>query len=332
MIRVPRFPVSAFIAFLLIVGTGGCRAAENAASPAPPPLPEPVPTMLAGVRYDPAAPLRATVRPLFDAKKPPSGSGAVLSYAVGFRGGDNALVPGLLTVPLSSRKGEKRPCIILLHGLGGNKSNVFLIGVALARRGYASFAIDIAGHGERPKIEGKAVFDLSLPQMRRLSAQTVLDLRRAVDFLGARPEIDRARIGFVGISLGGIVGSVFVAEEPRVRAAVLWAAGGDWGGLITRSAHPFAQRFRKTGVTDPAKIAHEMADVEPTRYIAQFAPRPLLLINGDRDTVVPRASTDALYRAAREPKQMVFLQGGHIPDLSAMLAQTLDWLVQNMKP
>jgi dienelactone hydrolase len=280
-----------------------------------------------GVRYDPSVPLDAVVTPRFSEKDPPTLS---KTYAVHYRGGGDAIVPGLLMVPVGA---SKAPCVLLLHGLGGRKEDVALLGVALARRGYASFAIDIAGHGERPKIDGKPVADLSLSEMRQMAGQTIADLRRAVDFLAARPEVDDKRIGFLGVSLGGIFGAVFASDEPRIKGAALWAAGGDWGKLITRSQHDFAQRFRGRGGVSEAEVDAVMRDVDPVNCCAVpgSSSRPLLFINGDKDTTVPTVCTDELYAAEKAPKKRIVLPGGHIPDLLAMMTETLSWLDVTVK-
>ena len=127
------------------------------------------------------------------------------------------------------------------------------------------------------------------------------------------------------------MGAVFVAEEPRVRAATLWAAGGDWGRLITTSTHTFAKRFRAQGATNARAVEAQMADVDPVYVVARFAPRPLLMINGASDTVVPVTCAQALYEAAQMPKQRITLPGGHIPDISQMVERTLTWLDRNLK-
>jgi cephalosporin-C deacetylase-like acetyl esterase len=278
-----------------------------------------------GVAYDPTVPLDAVVTPRFNEKDPPT---LAKTYAVRFRGGGDAIVPGILMVPVGVKAA---PCVVLLHGLGGRKEDVALLGVALARRGYASFAIDAAGHGERPKIDGKPVSELTLPEFRQMAGQTIVDLRRAVDFLETRNEVDGKRVGFLGVSLGGILGAVFASDEPRIKGAALWAAGGDWGKLITRSQHEFAQRFRKRGAVNEAEIEAVMKDVDPLNCVGRSS-SPVLLINGDSDTTVPSVCSEALYDAERAPKKRNHLPGGHIPDLLAMMNATLLWLDANVKP
>ena len=287
-----------------------------------------MPVARGGIRYDPSAPLNVTIKPKFDEKNPPP---LALTYAISYKGGEGATIPGLFTVPTGAK--GKVPCVIVQHGLGGRKEEVYLLSAALAKKGYAGLFIDIAGHGERPKINGKSVSELDLPEMRTMVGQTVADLRRAMDFLATRSEVDGDRIGYLGASLGGIIGGVFIGDEPRVRAAVLWAAGGNWGKLVTQTQHQFAKRFQSGGkpLTE-SEVAKVMADVDPVSTISKFAPRPLLFINGDKDNIVPTGCTDELCAMAMEPKKRITLPGGHVPDLTVMINETMSFLDANMKP
>ena len=282
-----------------------------------------------GVRYDPSAPLHTVLTPRFDPGNPPL---SALTYAVTFDGANGQTVPALFVAPVAA-KGA--PCVLLLHGLGGSKEQMFLVAAALAQKGYASLAIDAAGHGGRPRINGKAVGALDLNDTHLLAAQTVADLARGVDFLQTRPEVDQKRIGYLGISMGAILGGVFIGDDARIKAAVLWAGGGDWGKLVTTSSLAKSNAFRgPSGTTQGTapEIEKTMADVDPINTIRAFSPRPLLFLNGDQDMVVPVPCAKELFEAAAEPKTRVVLPGGHIPDPLAMLERSIVWLNANLKP
>ncbi len=51
------------------------------------------------------------------------------------------------------------------------------------------------------------------------------DLRRSIDFVATRSELDTSWIGYIGHSLGGRTAGVLLAIEPRIQASVLWVAG-----------------------------------------------------------------------------------------------------------
>lgn len=302
---------SRFLAILVLTSVATAAGAQTTST-------------VAGIVYDPAAPLAAKLTVRKDAEGKP-----LSLYNLTFTGAGGETVPGLLSLPATAKPG-KHPAILLLHGLGGDKNQLQALALLLNGKGYITLAIDVAGHGERPKVKGKPVGEQDLDGMRTIAAQTVQDLRRAVDYLGSRADIDTKRIGFVGVSLGGVLGARFLVEERRVAAASLWVAGGDWGTLITTSAHPFAKRFREGGETDAAKIRAALAEVDPVPALSRAAPRPLLFLNGATDDVVPKACSEALFAAAKDPKERVILPGGHVPNLFDMASRTIGFLEKSL--
>lgn len=289
------------------------------------------PALLAGVAYDPKAALEPTTKPIFDVNHPPTGA---RTFHITYHGANNDTVPGLLTIPGSGTDKDKRfPVVLIVHGLGGRKEDVLLLAVALANRGYATLAIDLAGHGERPLPPGRTSFaDFSLEDLRKVGAVSVVDMRRGLDYLQTRSDIAPNRLACIGISLGGILGGVFAGVEPRLACTALWSAGGDWGKLLTESKQPIAIKRRENGgLPDVATVNTTLGEVDPLRYAANIAPHPLLLLEGTNDTVVPPACTEMLYEAAKMPKQIKRYTGGHIPDPITMTVDTLTFLDANLK-
>lgn len=321
--RFPNLLCAALIAVLPVVGCHAQAAKPVAHTTAP------KTETLAGVVYSRAAPLDAEIKPFFDPARPPR---EARTFRVTYKGADNGTVPALLTIPGDGTGVAKRfPMVVIIHGLGGRKEDTLLLSVALARRGYATFAIDLAAHGERAGSTN--IGEMTLAQSRLSAAVSITDLRRGLDYLVTRADVDAGRVGLVGISLGGIYGGVFAGIEKRVGATVLWSAGGDWGKLLTESQQRFAVARRKAGkVPDAATVESVMRDVDPLTYAALIAPRPLLLLAGTQDTVVPNACTDALFAAAKQPKRLERFPGGHVPDPRNMAVRTMDFFDRELKP
>jgi len=203
-------------------------------------------------------------------------------------------VPGRLLLPDGAR--GPFPLVLLQHGAGGSKDAPYLDAACgpWVRGGAAVASIDFPLHGERAsaKLTERALGYLApggaqAPEAEALFVELVrqaaIDLARAVDGLGQLSAIDAERIAYVGFSMGAILGAVFCAAEPRVRAAVLAIGGGGFG-------------------------PHE---IDPARHVGRFAPRPILFVNAERDERIPRASAEALHAAAGHPKEALWFDATH---------------------
>ena len=130
------------------------------------------------------------------------------------------------------------------------------------------------------------------------------DLRRSVDYLETRSEIDPNRLAYYGFSWGAVQGSIFTALESRFKVAIFVD-----GGL------PVRWILR--------------AEVDPVN----FAPRvkiPVLMINGRYDFLLPlETSQQPLFRLLGTPtvdKRHVVLESGHGLPFTPWVKETLDWL------
>ena len=101
------------------------------------------------------------------------------------------------------------PILILCHGTGDFKEHYYELGEYLANHGVGSFALDMRGHGES---QGER-FHVNIQDW-------VADIRAAVSFLSAMPEVDKNRIGAFGLSSGGTAILEAALVEPRLKALV----------------------------------------------------------------------------------------------------------------
>lgn len=224
-------------------------------------------------------------------------------------------VPGRLLLPATAP--EPVPLVLLEHGAGAGKEADYIDATARpwVRAGAAVACIDLPLHGERHSgkltqrlLEGLQTPPLGAPLPRplwvELVRQTVADLRRALDALAQRPELDPRRVAYAAFSLGSILGACFCGVEPRVRAAALALGGAGFG----------------------------VPEVDPATWIGRFAPRPLLLVSAERDTRMPRARAEALFEAAGEPKRHVWIDSGH-HDLPGSALKTMwGFLREHLEP
>lgn len=175
--------------------------------------------------------------------------------------------------------------IVVTHGSGGERSNMVDEMRILSRAGFGVLAFDWPGHGE-------STGQIRWGQPERLALQS------ALDFLSIQPDVDRERLGAFGFSMGGYVVTQVASFDRRLRAVA-----------IASSPHEPTEHtrweYRRFGfVTQwPALLAIRvsgmpMSELVPEQVIGKIAPRPVLLISGTADQVVPRWITDRLYAAA----------------------------------
>lgn len=110
------------------------------------------------------------------------------------------------------------PAIILHHGVGSKKENLYHLGYPLARRGFIILAVDARGHGETGKN-----FRQSRKDDWYLSENTGIfkDFTQWVNFLITRPDVDPNQITVIGHSLGGAVCLSTALLDARVKLCIL---------------------------------------------------------------------------------------------------------------
>ncbi|MCW5945733.1 MAG: alpha/beta fold hydrolase [Fimbriimonadales bacterium] len=293
---------------IAVITCSGCAQVTKGAEPKPESKPNPF-------AYDG----RAALEPIVGE---PARKSGYLEYKFSILGADGR-VPGVLTVPRDIN--EKPPVILLLHGMGGKKEDLTAVAAMAAAAGYATVAIDAPMHGERA-VSGKAILDPDPIVTRKHWVQAIVDWRRTIDFLETRTDVDSNRIVLLGASMGGMMGSLLAGTDERVDAAALLIAGGDWKALFRESEH---DSIRVLDGQDPAAVEalvdRHMKDIDPVEWVGRISPRPVLFVNGTKDTIIPKASAEALINAAKEPKEVIWDPVAHT--ISPLRLPTiLDWI------
>lgn len=196
---------------------------------------------------------------------------------------------------------HNRAAIVLTHGANTDRSSVLAETKILAAAGFGVLAFDFPGQGAS---EGKTLW--GAPERQ--------SVRAAIDWLAARPEIDPARIGGLGMSLGGYILIQAAALDPRLRAVALGAAPSDIVEQTRVSSNQWGFLTELPAVWALKVSGMPFAEMLPKDIIGQIAPRPVLVLGGDLDRMVPESMTRSLYLAAREPKELWIVHGAHHGD------------------
>ena len=202
---------------------------------------------------------------------------------------------------------KRGPAVIVLDILDG--AGVVSRGQAmwLAARGVPAVCMTMPYYGPRrpdERAHGKQRFlSVDVPGSLEHVRQCVLDARRAVAWLATQPDVDPAKLGLLGTSLGSFMGGIVAASEPRVGTVCLLLGGG---GLVDAfSQHPRgAAVFAALEFVGLSKRTLQgiVARVDPLTYAEQLKTKRLLLVAASRDDIVPPAAMTQLWRATGEPK------------------------------
>lgn len=247
---------------------------------------------------------------------------------------DGQQVVGMWHAPAG---GPPAPALVLCHGFTGHKAESHRLFVDAARafagRGIGVLRFDFRGSGDS---EGESV-DVTV------SAQ-VADARAALAYVRARPEVDPARIGILGLSMGGLVVALMAGDEPALRAIALWNPLANPSGVAERRRKPeTGSQLEQWGYADHNGWAvgipflTELPRLKPLESIVRHA-IPVLVVLGDQDESVPneegRAYEHALREADREVHMHVVQGGGHtfdsLPAKREAIDHTLQWFLPRL--
>jgi dienelactone hydrolase len=219
-------------------------------------------------------------------------------------------VPGLvLAKPEILSDGKRHPVVIVMHGTGGSKTAELDRLKVFAHAGFVAVAIDGRFHGERGTLKdynaaiAKAYVD---GKSHPLYFDTVWDAMRLMDYLQTRPEVDSKKIGLMGLSKGGIETWLTAAIDPRVAVAVpcisaqsfAWGLANDrWHHRIGTVQAGFDLAAKSEGLEKPdAAFVKKFYDrlipgidgqFDCPQMLPLIAPRPLLVISGEKDPINP---------------------------------------------
>jgi dienelactone hydrolase len=144
---------------------------------------------------------------------------------------------------------------------------------------------------------------------RQLRIQITNDLRRTIDYLATRDDIDSDKFGYYGYSAGGAVAPISLAIEPRLRAAVLYLAG--------------------------ISSEKRLPEIEPVTFLPRVHV-PVIMFSGQLDDIYPlETSAKSFFQLLGTPaehKRHVIAEGSHFVPRPILIRETLDWLDRYLGP
>ena len=269
-----------------------------------------------------------------------------------FDNGAGATVPGYVFLPKNAP--GKSPAILYCHWHGGQydigkeellRTNATPVaaGPELARKGFVVLGIDAYCFGERngagpggPADKGgggeMTASKFNLWVGRSLWGMIVRDDLLALDYLSARPEVDAARIGVTGISMGATRTWWIMALDERPKCGVAVACLTRYQDLVK------TQGLKYHGIY--YFVPGVMNHFDTEAIVALAAPRPMLFMTGDKDLGSPTEGIRIierrvkpvyeLYGRAADFENVIYPDLGHVY-LPEMWQKTVAWMERNLK-
>jgi pimeloyl-ACP methyl ester carboxylesterase len=246
---------------------------------------------------------------------------------------EGLLLSGVLSLPFELKKAERRPAVILLHGLGRNKNDRIVVRACrlLTSWGYMTLRFDMRGCG-----------DSQGPRAKVICLEQVHDASSALTFVQSLPQVDPAAIAVMGHGLGAAV-ALYAAGLDERFAGCISSAGWGNGETKFRRQHPLPRQWDRfldllsngrkamaegqslmvsradlvgisrsllerlppgTFTEFPFEVMESLYRFRPNDVVSRIAPRPLLILHSSMDSVVPTEQSIDIFKHAKMPADL----------------------------
>ena len=219
-------------------------------------------------------------------------------------------VPAYLVVPLRRRDPARAAAVVWGHWYWENsprrnRTEFLDEAVALAQAGAVSLLTD--GPIARPgHVEDKE------PLSERQAAdllQQVIDMRRGVDVLLARGDVDPLRVAYVGHSYNAAVGAILSGVDRRFRAFVLMA--GTMSDEIDMRSTEYQEYRQKMGPEEYDAFMAKYSWLDQGKYVSHAAPAVVFLQYGTQEKFLTPERAREYEKIVSEPKQFQLYDAPH---------------------
>jgi dienelactone hydrolase len=236
--------------------------------------------------------------------------------------GDNGQDGNLVTARYYVGKGAgRKPLVIVLPiwGVSAYPSNAISEGLTEHGAGAVN-VLEILGKNNLVNWDAmgaarsEAEFFGLLNQMVTRFTNTVIDIRRLVDWARTQPDIDSQRIALIGFSMGALVASITIENEPRLAAGVLVMGAADPPAILATcndeikdAREPILERFHWSLDEFKQELERPLAAINPARFAGMADPRLILIIEAGEDTCMPKSARERLWNAMGRPERISYL-------------------------
>lgn len=284
----------------------------------------------------PVEPLAATFKPLPDEENKHYN----VSRMEFFSFGDNGQPDNLVTADYhKSNRAGRQPLVVVLPIWGTYTFPSTRMVTTLRKKSRGRMNI-LRIHGEQSLYNWSQMQTASTPNefTSEVAAgterirNTVIDLRRIIDWAEKQTEIDHDRVALIGFSMGAVVSSIAVANEPRFSKSVMVMGGGNpseifahCDGKLGDTRQVVSERFGWDNGQYRDAVAGVLDFGNVANYAGRVDPRGVLLIEAGKDDCMPASSRLALWQALGQPARIT-LNYGHKMSFLAMTTFGLNLL------
>ncbi len=224
---------------------------------------------------------------------------------VQFNSGDGTQLAGWFLPP-----GAKDASVILVHGLAANRITMLEQALLVNQQGYGALLFDLRNHGA------------SAGDLTTIGYTEAQDVQAAFAYLQQRPDVNPDRIGLIGESMGGAAVLLATPDLPTAKVVVVESTftslEDNVADAIRDDFHLPAYPLTHLHLWFVSNLGRFPAhDLRPIDAIAQVSPRPLLIMHGAADSLLPVHNAERLYAAASEPKHLHIIPGAEHAGLMA---------------
>jgi len=225
---------------------------------------------------------------------------------------------GILRKPAGA---DKPPVMVMAVGLDSTKEETEAYEEPFLARGVATLVFEGPGQGE-------AQYDFAIRGDYEVPVTAV------IDYVETRRDLDAARIGIWGVSLGGYYAPRAAAHDKRIKACIALGGPFDWGaawdGLPELTREAFRVRSHSKTQDDARKNAATLSLVG----VAQKITCPIFIVNGRNDRIVPASDAERLAREVKGPVELMMIEdGNHIANNRGYRwrSQSADWMAAQLR-
>ena len=224
---------------------------------------------------------------------------------------------GILRRPIGA---EHPPVVVMCVGLDSTKEELDVYENIFLARGMATLAFDGPGQGE-------AEYDMPIRGDYEVAVKAV------VDYIETRADLDPARVGVMGVSLGGYYSARAAAFEKRLKACLSFSGPYSWVEIFDARNELSREAFRVRAHCRTMEEAREAAKTLTLQGVAKNITCPIYIVGGELDNLTPPANAERIAAEVSGPKVLNIVKGGnHVVNNRRYMYQTqaADWMGQHL--